>query len=161
MSITYDLIFRRGTIVNHDGIGEADIAVKDGLIVEIGDLSRADAAEIVDVKGLHVLPGVVDSQVHLREPGNEHKEDLESGGRAAAPLSIPKTSSACANAASWRCSAMSTRIMSGATPRPPFSAPRACCGWRARPASASMCCISRRRTKSRSSRTTRISRRWK
>lgn len=84
MSITYDLIFRRGTIVNHDGIGEADIAVKDGLIVEIGDLSRADAAEIVDVKGLHVLPGVVDSQVHLREPGNEHKEDLESGGRAAA-----------------------------------------------------------------------------
>ena len=84
MSITYDLIFRGGTIVNHDGMGVADIAVKDGRIADIGDLSEAHAAEIVNVKGLHVLPGVVDSQVHLREPGNEHKEDLESGGRAAA-----------------------------------------------------------------------------
>src|SRR5690554_5361113 len=65
-------------------MGVADIAVKDGRIADIGDLSQADAAEIVNVKGLHVLPGVVDSQVHLREPGNEHKEDLESGGRAAA-----------------------------------------------------------------------------
>lgn len=84
MSITYDLIFRGGTIVNHDGMGVADIAVKDGRIADIGGLSQAHAAEIVNVKGLHVLPGVVDSQVHLREPGNEHKEDLESGGRAAA-----------------------------------------------------------------------------
>jgi len=84
VSITYDLIFRGGTIVNHDGMGVADIAVKDGRIADIGDLSEAHAAEIVNVKGLHVLPGVVDSQVHLREPGNEHKEDLESGGRAAA-----------------------------------------------------------------------------
>ena len=94
MSVTYDLIFRRGTIVNHDGIGEADIAVKDGRIAAIGDLSQADAAEIVDVKGLHVLPGVVDSQVHLREPGNEHKEDLESGGRAAAMSMIPTSTGA-------------------------------------------------------------------
>ncbi|MEP5368992.1 MAG: dihydroorotase, partial [Parvibaculum sp.] len=46
MSVTYDLIFRRGTVVNHDGIGETDIAVKDGRIAAIGDLSRADAAEI-------------------------------------------------------------------------------------------------------------------
>ena len=41
------------------------------------------AAEIFDAKGLHVLPGVIDTQVHFREPGNEHKEDLESGSRAA------------------------------------------------------------------------------
>ncbi|HUD49979.1 dihydroorotase, partial [Parvibaculum sp.] len=61
-----------------------DVAVKDGRIAAIGDLARASAGETVDVTGLHVLPGVVDSQVHLREPGNEHKEDLESGGRAAA-----------------------------------------------------------------------------
>ncbi len=38
----------------------------------------------MNVQGLHVLPGVTDSQVHMREPGNEHKEDLEAGGRAAA-----------------------------------------------------------------------------
>ena len=84
MNHTYDLVFRGGTIVNQDGTGKADIAVKDGRIAAIGDLSRAAAAETVDVRGLHLLPGVVDSQVHLREPGNEHKEDLESGGRAAA-----------------------------------------------------------------------------
>ena len=39
--------------------------------------------ETLDCRGLHILPGVIDSQVHLREPGLEHKEDLESGGRAA------------------------------------------------------------------------------
>ena len=38
---------------------------------------------MIDCTGLHVLPGVIDSQVHLREPGAEHKEDLETGGRAA------------------------------------------------------------------------------
>ena len=84
MSASYDLIFRGGTIVNHDGVGRGDVAVKGGRIAAIGDLGQASAGEIVDVTGLHVLPGVVDSQVHLREPGNEHKEDLESGGRAAA-----------------------------------------------------------------------------
>ncbi|HUD52176.1 MAG TPA: dihydroorotase, partial [Parvibaculum sp.] len=69
MSASYDLIFRGGTIVNHDGVGIGDVAVKDGRIAAIGDLARASAGETVDVTGLHVLPGVVDSQVHLREPG--------------------------------------------------------------------------------------------
>jgi dihydroorotase len=46
-------------------------------------LNNFSAAETVDCKGLHILPGVIDSQVHLREPGAEHKEDLETGGRAA------------------------------------------------------------------------------
>ncbi|MBO6686137.1 MAG: dihydroorotase, partial [Parvibaculum sp.] len=45
MSLIYDLVFRGGTVVNHDGMGVADIAVKDGRIAAIGDLSRADAAE--------------------------------------------------------------------------------------------------------------------
>lgn len=81
---TYDVIFRGGTIVNQDGTGNADVGVIAGRIAAIGDLSRASAGQVVDVTGLHVLPGVIDSQVHLREPGNEHKEDLESGGRAAA-----------------------------------------------------------------------------
>ena len=46
-------------------------------------MSDARAAEIFEAKGLHVLPGAIDSQVHFREPGNEHKEDLETGSRAA------------------------------------------------------------------------------
>jgi len=83
MSATYDLILKGGTVVNQDGIGITDVAVSNGRIAAIGNLSHASAGEVVDVKGLHVLPGVIDSQVHMREPGNEHKEDLEFGGRAA------------------------------------------------------------------------------
>jgi len=83
MSETFDLILKNGTVVNHDGQGQRDIGVRDGRIVAIGSLGSADAGEIVDCTGLHVLPGVVDSQVHFREPGLEHKEDLETGSRAA------------------------------------------------------------------------------
>jgi len=80
----FDLIIRGGTVVNHAGEGLADIGVAGGRIAVIGDLSRASADAVVEAKGLHVLPGVIDTQVHFREPGNEHKEDLETGTRAAA-----------------------------------------------------------------------------
>ncbi|WP_019961281.1 dihydroorotase [Woodsholea maritima] len=83
MSETYDLILKGGTIVNHDGRGEGDIAIKDGKFAALGDLSTASAGEVFDARGLHILPGVIDSQVHFREPGLEWKEDLESGSRAA------------------------------------------------------------------------------
>ncbi|MEO1687948.1 MAG: dihydroorotase, partial [Pseudomonadota bacterium] len=79
-----DLILRRGTVVNHDGAGLADVAVTDGRISAVGDLTGVDAGEVVDCFGLHLLPGVIDSQVHFREPGSEAKEDLETGSRAAA-----------------------------------------------------------------------------
>jgi dihydroorotase len=84
MPQTFDLLLRGGVVVNQDGIGERDIGVSDGRIAEIGDLGQASAGEIIDCSGLHVLPGVIDSQVHFREPGATHKEDLESGSRAAA-----------------------------------------------------------------------------
>ena len=84
MSQTCDLVLRGGVLVNHDGAGARDVGVRDGRIVAIGDLSRASAGETIDCAGLHVLPGVIDSQVHFREPGLTHKEDLESGSRAAA-----------------------------------------------------------------------------
>jgi dihydroorotase len=83
MPATFDLILRGGVVVNHDGVGERDLGVRDGRIAAIGDLLRADAGEIVDARGLHILPGVIDTQVHFREPGSEHKEDLETGSRAA------------------------------------------------------------------------------
>jgi dihydroorotase len=83
MTTTYDLILRGGTVVNQDGAGVRDIGVRAGRIAGLGDLSAASAAETIDCTGLHVLPGVVDSQVHFREPGMEHKEDLETGSRAA------------------------------------------------------------------------------
>ena len=78
-----DLILKGGTVVNQDGLGLRDVAIDKGHIVGLGDVSDFSAAETIDCKGLHILPGVIDSQVHLREPGAEHKEDLETGGRAA------------------------------------------------------------------------------
>jgi dihydroorotase len=83
MPETYDLIVRGGEVVNHAGRGMADVGVRDGKIAFVGDLGQASAGEVFDATGLTVLPGVIDSQVHFREPGLEWKEDLQSGGRCA------------------------------------------------------------------------------
>ncbi|HHL43424.1 MAG TPA: dihydroorotase [Hellea balneolensis] len=83
MTKTYDMIIRGGIVVNHDGRGAADIGIQDGKISAIGDLSTVSAGENIDARGLHVLPGVIDTQVHFREPGPTHKEDLEAGSRGA------------------------------------------------------------------------------
>ena len=83
MTSTYDLIIRGGTVVNQDGVGVRDIGVVAGKIVALGDLSRADAGAVINATCLTVLPGVIDTQVHFREPGAEHKEDLETGSRGA------------------------------------------------------------------------------
>jgi dihydroorotase len=83
MPETYDLILKGGTVVNHDGEATRDIGVAAGRIAALGDLSGVAAGEPVDCRGLHILPGVIDTQVHFREPGLTHKEDLETGSRAA------------------------------------------------------------------------------
>lgn len=83
MTASYDLVLKGGTVVNQDGTGNRDIGVRDGRITAIGNLGRSSAGEVIDCTGLHILPGVIDSQVHFREPGAEHKEDLETGSRAA------------------------------------------------------------------------------
>jgi dihydroorotase len=83
MAETYDLILKGGTVVNHDGEGVRDLGIRAGRFAAIGDLSRASAGETIDCRGLYVLPGVIDSHVHFREPGLTHKEDLETGSRSA------------------------------------------------------------------------------
>jgi len=80
---TFDLVFKGGTVVNHAGEGFADIGVRDGRIAEIGSIGEGMAGETIDASGLYILPGVIDTQVHFREPGLEHKEDLETGSRSA------------------------------------------------------------------------------
>ena len=106
MDQPFDLLLTGGTVVNQDGAHEADLGIRDGRVAAIGDLSRAEAAERRDCRGLHLLPGVIDTQVHFREPGLDHKEDLESGSRAAVmggvttvfemPNTNPQTTSAAA-----------------------------------------------------------------
>ena len=76
-----ELVLSGGTVHTPGGAVIADVAVRDGRIIGIG--SYPDAARRIDCTGLDVLPGVIDSQVHFREPGLEHKEDLETGSRAA------------------------------------------------------------------------------
>jgi dihydroorotase len=83
MPDTFDLILTGGTVVNQDGEGLRDIGVTGGKVAAIGSLSGASAGARIDCTGLHLLPGVIDSQVHFREPGPTHKEDLETGSRAA------------------------------------------------------------------------------
>ncbi len=82
MRTTFDLVLKGGTVVNADGVGPRDVAIAAGRIVEIGTIA-GDAAETLDCRGLHILPGIVDTQVHFREPGAEHKEDLATGSLAA------------------------------------------------------------------------------
>jgi dihydroorotase len=83
MNEAFDLLIRGGIVATPSGIAEADVGVRAGRIAAIGSLANAKAAAVYEAKGLHVLPGVIDTQVHFREPGNVHKEDLESGSRAA------------------------------------------------------------------------------
>ncbi len=105
MPETFDLIISGATLVNHDGRGIADVGVRDGRTAAIGDLGQASAGRTIQAKGLHLLPGVIDSQVHFREPGNEHKEDLETGSLAAimggvtAVFEMPNTNPATLDAA--------------------------------------------------------------
>jgi dihydroorotase len=76
-----DLKLTGGRVHLPGGPAEVDVGVAGGRIVAIGKLG--DAGATVDCTGLDILPGVIDSQVHFREPGLEAKEDLESGSRAA------------------------------------------------------------------------------
>ncbi|CCG09692.1 dihydroorotase [Pararhodospirillum photometricum] len=83
MADTFDLIVKGGTVVLPGRTVRVDLGVRNGQIAHIGPLDKGQAARTLDCSGLHVLPGVIDTQVHFREPGLEHKEDLESGSRAA------------------------------------------------------------------------------
>ncbi len=85
-----DLAIRNGRVVlpAQDGADslqtvETSVAIKDGRIFAIGDRAHENARKVIDARGWHVLPGAIDTQVHFREPGLTHKEDLESGTRGA------------------------------------------------------------------------------
>jgi len=83
-STPFDLVIQGGTCVLPAGVMEADVGVRAGRIAAIGDLKSAKASETINAAGLHVLPGVIDTQVHFREPGMEQAEDFATGTAAAA-----------------------------------------------------------------------------
>jgi dihydroorotase len=83
MSEQFDLILKNGHVMLPSGLTQIDVGVSDGKIKAIGLNEGAQATDVVDCAGLHVLPGVIDTQVHFREPGGEHKETLETGTKAA------------------------------------------------------------------------------
>src|SRR5499433_3455072 len=155
MTQTFDSILKSGTVVNQDGEGVRDIGVTAGRIAEIGDLSRASAGEVIDCRGLHILPGVIDTQVHFREPGLTQKEDLETGSRSAvmggvtAVFEMPNTnpltvtgrpSPTRSGAGAIACIAISPS--SSAAPARMF---KTCLNWNARRAAPASRCSSARR----------------
>ena len=72
-----DLIIENGKVVSHKKLSDTDIAIKNGKIFKIGNLTKEKSKERFDASGLHILPGVFDTQVHFREPGNTKKRRLE------------------------------------------------------------------------------------
>jgi len=84
--LDYTLVGGHVAVTSPNGdlkIIKADVGIQDGKISQIGYLRSTTSLSTINVEGLHILPGVVDSQVHFREPGLTHKEDLETGTKAA------------------------------------------------------------------------------
>ena len=81
--VALDLILIGGSAVTPNGLETLDIGVAGGRVAALGDLGHNASAAKLDVRGLTILPGVIDSQVHFREPGLTHKEDLETGSAGA------------------------------------------------------------------------------
>lgn len=79
----FDLVIRKGMAVLPAGVVPCDIGVSGGRIAALGSIPAGQGAEEIDATGLTVLPGMIDTQVHFREPGGEHKEDLATGSKAA------------------------------------------------------------------------------
>ena len=77
------MIIRNGNVVLKNSVEKMDILIEDGKIVKIAENIPANGGQEIDASGKHIFPGLIDMHVHLREPGYEHKEDIESGSKAA------------------------------------------------------------------------------
>jgi allantoinase len=82
--MSYDLIIKGGNVVFHDGVRKADIGVKDEKIACIAELITDEAKEIIDASGQYVMPGMVDTHVHISEPGRTEWEGFETGSKSMA-----------------------------------------------------------------------------
>ncbi len=106
----YDLILRGGTCVLPWGEFATDIGVRDGRIASVAVAGGDETTEVIDARGLHVLPGLIDPHVHLRDPGDAQVESIPTGTRAAllggiaTVFDMPNTSPAITDAGSiaWK-----------------------------------------------------------
>lgn len=80
----FDLVIKNGFVHTANGFIKADVAVANGKIASIGILDDIDAVRVIDAAEKHVLPGMIDFHTHIREPGQEFKEDYTTGTKAAA-----------------------------------------------------------------------------
>ena len=80
------LLIQNGTVINPADKTQtaADVLVEDGIIKKIAPKQKVKADRVIDASGCYVMPGFIDMHVHLRDPGQEHKETVETGARAAA-----------------------------------------------------------------------------
>ena len=77
------MIIKNGNVVLKNSVEKKDILIENGKIVKIADEIPANGNDVIDACGKHVFPGLIDMHVHLRDPGYEYKEDIESGSKAA------------------------------------------------------------------------------
>ena len=79
------VLIKHAKIVNEGTITEGDVFIENGIIAEIADSISAKSPDltIIDAEGKYLIPGIIDDQVHFREPGLTHKETIEMGSRAA------------------------------------------------------------------------------
>src|SRR5687768_14017824 len=83
--MTGKVVIKGGTVVDADGTRRADVVVEDGIITEVADsVVGPSGATVLDADGSIVCPGFVDLHTHLREPGGEDAETIETGARAGA-----------------------------------------------------------------------------
>ena len=84
MTEKYDVFIKNGDVVIGQCIEKLNIGIKDQKITLLTTNTNYEAEEVIDAKNLTIMPGVIDSQVHFREPGSEHKEDMNTGTKGAA-----------------------------------------------------------------------------
>ena len=101
MSQIIDLLIKNGSCFVDNKLQKVDLAVSNSKIQEIGDLKNLKAKETIDAEGLTVLPGVIDTQVHFREPGSTDVEDLKSGSKAQEICTIEKKNARKQNCHLW------------------------------------------------------------
>src|SRR5437868_13423101 len=77
-------VIKNATVVLRDGIERVSVVIEGDRIADIDSAAQLAVDETIDANGLYLLPGVVDDQVHFREPGLTHKEDLATASRACA-----------------------------------------------------------------------------